>query len=50
MDNGATVEEHINAAIAKIGEKLHYVALRLLKKETTLHSVRTYTWVVALLY
>lgn len=43
--NGTTVNDYINAAIAKIGEKLTLRRFEILKKTRTLHLVHTFTWV-----
>ncbi len=51
MENGKKVEEHINEAIAKIGEKTYTSSFRnRIKKLMQMHSALTYTWVDALVY
>ena len=42
MENGATVEEHINSAIATIGEKLSLRRFAVATKLMLMHSVLTY--------
>lgn len=50
MENGKKVEEHINEAIAKIGEKLTLRRFEIVSKLMQMHSALTYTWVDALVY
>ena len=50
MENGTTVSEHLNAAIAKIGEKITLRRFELLRKMTMMHLVLINTWAVVFLY
>ena len=50
MENGTTVEEHINAAIAKIGEKITLRRFEVVTKTEMMHLVLTFIWVDVSVY